>query len=290
MKSAVKTLVILFVCFASACGVVMMPDTSADADVPADAPLPDASLPDAAVDAGDGLYGCTWGEPVALTELNTGLWEGSPTITADENYIIFARADGDLPSDASLWEAHRVGEDWQAPSELTELDVPGWSEGTPSVSSDGLELYYGANGRKRGVRQSFDEPFQIEELAFSGYGMEVSRDGFTLYYYSPPSLRSRERVTFAGDWGEERFEIREIDDSRYGPRFTVSADQLVIVAVSKGLPMRVYHRAAVDDPWLGPVTMDALTNFTDCAFGNDVLYCSRSPEDDLYRLDFQCSY
>lgn len=290
MKAAVQIFVCLFVCLMLACGVVVLPDAGSDPDA-SDPGEHDASIPDAAdaipgSDGAIGPAGCTWGQFTAISALNTRLPETSPTLTADENIIVFVRGDeGDTPP--MLWTAEREAGAWKAPTQLKEFNDDGWVA-KPTLSSDGLELYYKRISAylSRATRSSLDDSFEGDSTSITSYRQVLSRNDRILYYFWDGALRSRERESVGAPWGEGKIEINDRDLVHWN--FAVSPDNLLILTVAEQETARVYHRAAAGDSWQGPITLDGLENLTDCTFGDGALYCSRWPENDLYYLPFRC--
>ncbi|MFC1795300.1 hypothetical protein ACFL3Q_17155, partial [Planctomycetota bacterium] len=93
-----------------------------------------------------------WGEPNNLGELiNSPLDEAHPAISSDglELYIMVweRAASGSTYTSGEIWVTRRAakGEPWGEPVKL-DLAVPGWGlVSAPSLTEDGLELYFGVN-------------------------------------------------------------------------------------------------------------------------------------------------
>lgn len=81
------------------------------------------------------------------TFINTADVEGTPTLTADGERMIFARAGSGTPY--GLYEATRLtttpGSAWIGVSALTSLNNASYSVACPALSPDGLTLYFATN-------------------------------------------------------------------------------------------------------------------------------------------------
>ena len=86
-----------------------------------------------------------WGPPQNLGPLiNTEAFEGFPTPSADSNTLYFDRATTAGSPDSDIWVTTRANqhEPWGVPQRLAEpVNGPG-AEFAPSVSTDGLTLYF----------------------------------------------------------------------------------------------------------------------------------------------------
>lgn len=166
-----------------------------------------------------------WGPFVNLgDQVNTSEWaEFASSVTADGEELYFMRALSpfSLP-EGDLFVSQRQSDGtWGAASPLTALNTVG-SEGYPSISADGLTLYFNTHlsntyPNPTGLtfntyvaqRSSRSEPFTDWEFFFGGYGA-VTPDGLThimlgypdfAEYYGQPNLgngdlyiRTRESV------------------------------------------------------------------------------------------------
>lgn len=128
-----------------------------------------------------------------LAELNTGSSDAEPALSSDDLTLYF---ESDRDGTTRLWSAARSdpGAAFGAPSPLAATD-PGLIENAlgPSVTADGLELYFASDeGPRRGIwratRASASEPFaapgEVVELRARdiwGYP-SISPDGLELYY------------------------------------------------------------------------------------------------------------
>jgi hypothetical protein len=85
-----------------------------------------------------------WGAAQNLGPLiNTELFEGYPTPTADGNTLYFDRGTGPGSPDADIWVSTRANpqEPWGIPEPLLPINGPS-ADVSPSISTDGLTFYF----------------------------------------------------------------------------------------------------------------------------------------------------
>ncbi len=99
-------------------------------DPPRGSGTDDASIGDGAVDATPCTWSA-WGPPIPLTPLNAIGSDFAPSLTKDEDRIVWNRS-------GMLMEAHRETDGWSMPT-ITLLSGFG---GAPLLSGDGLTLWY----------------------------------------------------------------------------------------------------------------------------------------------------
>ena len=151
-----------------------------------DAPPPDALPPMG-----------PFGTAAPVTALNTGSSEDDPSLTGDQLEIVFNsdRAGGAGAGD--MWTAKRasIGATWSAATNLTTLNTAG-DDATPSLSRDGLQLFWTANGSKgakdiwtatRATRaDAWSAAVELTAISTTGddAGPFLSADGLELYFAS----------------------------------------------------------------------------------------------------------
>ncbi len=136
-----------------------------------------------------------WQTPVNLgAPINTAGIDYFPSVTEDELELYFTRTTDFLGvSDGEIWISQRtgVGQPWGAPEKLTITQL---GDGRPSISSDGLELYFNSFGGREppsgfpqvlsvwhASRASRTEPFGEPEFVQIGNGtVALTGDGLTL--------------------------------------------------------------------------------------------------------------
>ena len=158
-----------------------------DADaVDIDAPPPDAPPPTG-----------PFGTATAVAALNTGSSEDDPSLTGDQLEIVFNsdRAGGVGAGD--IWTAKRasIAATWGTATNVTALNTAG-DDATPSLSRDGLQIFWTANGSK-GAKDIFtatrasraaawSAPVELTSISTTGddAGPSLSADGLELYFAS----------------------------------------------------------------------------------------------------------
>jgi hypothetical protein len=215
-----------------------------------------------------------WSKPANLgSPVNTGNWDGVPSISTDGLSLIFSSNRPGGQGDVDLWESKRatVDDPWRAPVNLgpavnsTSLD---W---TQCVSADGLELYLGSerpggNGQSdiwvatRGTRQDdWSMPRNlgptVNSSAFDGFP-GLSPDGLLLFITSERS---------GGYGGRDVWISRRASASdpwerpvNMGPPFNTSAWDQGVVLSSDG--SKLYFSTASGqygrlDIWQAPVRL-----------------------------------
>lgn len=255
-------------------------DGSSDSDAAAppdastsDAELADTGLPDGGPvradaapplpDAGTFDSGpCSWSAfsaPTPLSELNSRNVDWTPSISADGLTLFFS---SDRPSGVGtfyLWMASRAS---TATPFGTPVFVPGdvdssGAEDNPSISSDGLELYF---DRRDGhlyaaTRASPADPFgaPVALPGLQGSAPSISYDGLSLYYDQSNEVAVAVRPDRASPFVFQRV-LSELTAS--GGLFpSISADGLELyleVAGSSDTTVFVARRPRAGDPFGAP--------------------------------------
>jgi Tol biopolymer transport system component len=142
--------------------------------------------------------------------VNTTSFEGFPTPTADGNTLYFDRSTTFGSQDADIWVTGRSDSNspWSAPQRLAmPVNGPG-VEFSPSISADGLSLYFASNrdgnlglidiwvSTRKGVGDPWEPPRNlgpnINAAGAMTLGPFISRDNNTLYFMSArPDLSTK---------------------------------------------------------------------------------------------------
>jgi Tol biopolymer transport system component len=151
-----------------------------------------ADAPDAAPCRG------AFGAPAPILGVNSPAAEYGPVVSADGLEIVFYSDRPGGPGDSDIWRATRARttDPFDAPVPLENVSTT-WSEGGPSLTGDGLTLFFSSN-RPGGdgddvwmaTRPSRSAPFgpatHVPELGSPAreYDPIVSRDGLSIYVSS----------------------------------------------------------------------------------------------------------
>lgn len=142
------------------------------------------------------------------TFINTGDFEGMPTLTADRERMIFARA---VSGHYELFEATRLstapGTPWVGVSPLTSINNASYSVACPALSPDGLTLYFTSNAEAPGTLQTtifvtqrtsrttaFGTPTAVPALSAPGKlncPRSITADGCELYLSNDSSGKTQ---------------------------------------------------------------------------------------------------
>lgn len=188
-----------------------------------------------------------FGEPTKVPNLNSSSAEISPSISADGLELYFASNDqhgADL-SYHDIWVTTRTSTDepWGVPRNLgSPVNTPSGAEVNPSISADGLELYF-----------SDSWPSYVHEwnLRSGGYGKG--------------DIWVSKRETREANWGEPVNLGPQINSDSYDGTPHLSADGLSLYFGSNRSPdvesdLYVSTRPTKDDPWGPAVALGAPIN------------------------------
>ncbi len=168
-----------------------------------------------------------WGEPVNLSTVNSSAAEVAVTISADGLELYFCDWGDPRPGgvgEVDLWVTTRPTKDdeWGEPANLATVNSSA-NEGTPEISSDGLELYFES-----------DRP--------GGYGLD--------------DLYVSTRATTEDDWGTPVNLGPTVNGLLWEHCPTISSDGLTLL-FDLDIPgdLMVTRRATKDDDWGEPVNL-----------------------------------
>jgi hypothetical protein len=243
-------------------------DASADTSTPLDAGRPDTSAPTLRCDVAK-----TFGAPTFMATVSSAFDEASFSMTRDELTAFMHRENTGSPN-TSLLQASRaaVGDPFGAPSEanLNVVNTLPGSEYSPTVSSDGLVLYFhrqtaGGIGVFVATRTAAGAPFANQSgVTVGGSALSdalsphLSADGQTLYWldFQTFKLRQAARGATPSIFGASR-EVTPADV--YNP--VLSADELTLY-FSNGMSDEVLRatRASKTGSFGAGVRVDALSS------------------------------
>ena len=188
-----------------------------------------------------------WGIPVNLgPTINSSSRDSAPSISVDGLSLFF---DSVLPGgygDTDIWVSTRptLSDPWGEPENLGPIVNSPYRDSGPSISYDGLELYFGDIG--------------VGPFRPGGYG------GGDLWV--------TKRATTNDEWSDPVNLGPNVNTSTFDAAVNISADGLVLFFMSRrdggygGLDIWLTRRATKDDPWGIPVNLGPPVNTSD----NDV--------------------
>ncbi len=180
-----------------------------------------------------------WGEPVNLgPTVNSSSGDGSPCISADGLSLYFSSGRPGGSGNADLWVATRptTAADWETPVNLGPTVNSGAGEVFPSISADGLQLYF----------------CEWEVFRPGGYGNS--------------DMWVTTRRTVSDPWGTPVNLGATVNSSASDGGPSVSADGLELFfdsfrpGGSGDCDLWVATRETTDDPWGAPVNLGAEVN------------------------------
>jgi Tol biopolymer transport system component len=144
-----------------------------------------------------------WSEPVNLgPKMNSRAFDACPCISADGLSLFFTSRRLDGQGGEDLWEARRKTPDdpWGAPVNIGPVVNSPYDERGPSISSDGLSLYFGSNRPDSlgvidlwvSTRKSVSDPWsapvnlgpKVNGPDSSEFHPSISSDGLMLFFSS----------------------------------------------------------------------------------------------------------
>ena len=179
-----------------------------------------------------------WGTPVNLgTTINTSSYDSGPNISSDGLSLYFTSFLPGGEGEDDLWVTNRttVSDPWGPPINLgSTVNCPTWDY-DPSISSDGLELYFTSN-----------RP--------GGYG--------------ETDIWVTTRATMEDEWGEPVNIGPIVNSNTYTQSPSISSDGLALFFESNqpggvgNSDIWMTRRATKNDPWTEPVNLGSPVNTT----------------------------
>ena len=254
----------------------------------------------------------TFGTPTNLgPAVNSPYSDGSPDISADGLTLYFDSLRPDSAGAWAIWRTRResVDAEW-GPSELLGPPInSGYGESGPSISADGLTLYFASN-RPGGqgsydlwvaARQSLQEPWgkpvnlgpTVNSLAYDNHP-SISADGLCLYFDSRRSggsgsddLWVTTRATTNDPWGQAVNLGPAINMNNIDLSPNISSDGLALFFDTRVPDRNIFlaKRKTPGGDWDTPVNLDppVNTSYSDtdpsvCADGSMLYFASYRPE------------
>jgi Tol biopolymer transport system component len=234
----------------------------------------------------------TFGEPTKVPNVNSSSREFNPSISADGLSLFFnSNRSGGLGG-IDIWVAKREtkDDDWDTPVNLGSTINTTDNEWGPSISSDGLSLYFdisqpGASGAIDDIwvatRATTDDDWgnlvslgpSVNSSSDDCY-QSISADELALYFSSPRSggygnydLWVTTRDTTDENWGTPVNLGPTVNSSAYEVDTSISADGRMLFFASDrsggyggAADIWVTRRATTNDPWGEPVNLGPIIN------------------------------
>jgi len=215
----------------------------------------------------DSATPCTfspWGSPVPLAELNSVAEDFSSSLSTDGLTVVFTS--DRLSGGNDLFQAMRTGLDvpFAPPEPLTAINTAG-AEQAPSISLDGLTLYYARDSRlQRATRTSqtaqFTNPVSVAELAnVMLLAVEITAAGDELFFTRNGGV---ERATYQGGVFTPTGPVAELNAGSTCCTTFTHDGLTVYIASDRAGTLDIYSssRAAVGAPFSVPVREPALSS------------------------------
>ena len=243
----------------------------------------------------------TFGEPTNLgPTINTSSGEGGAgglSISADGLSIYFDSDRSGGNGGADLWVATRAtkNNDWSAPVNLGSVVNSSGQDNSPSISADGLSLYFSSNrpgavggsgwsamdlwvATRETTADDWGTPVNLGSTVNSSdadYMSYISIDGLSLYFSSerPGGLGIRDlwmttRATINDDWSEPVNLGPAVNTSSNERRMWISSDGLMLLfqsdrpRTSGAVDIYMTTRASTNDDWTEPVNIGPPVNIS----------------------------
>jgi len=166
-----------------------------------------------------------WRQPANLgPTINSSSYEDDPSLSMDELSLFFVSSRSGGSGNTDIWVATRLTRDdlWDRPVNLGLLVNSAYEEQDPSLSNNGLELYFSSNrpgghglydiwiATRETVNADWGAPVNLAptvNTSYSDHSPSISADGLTLFFcrgmsYLVTDLWAARRNTQDDAWGE----------------------------------------------------------------------------------------
>jgi hypothetical protein len=228
-----------------------------------------------------------FGEPVNMGPIvNSSAWDGGPSVTADGLLLFFDsfRPGGVGRQDIWFTTRETTDDEWAEPVNLGRPVNSSADEWAPSISADGLSLYFGVGWHLWvTTRQARDDawgtPVNLGSTINSSswdIGPSISADGLSLFFSSnrPGGSGGMDiwlstRETKDNPWGTPMNLGPIVNSSFDDAAVSISADGLSLLFIDYpnqrpggygGPDIWVTMRATTKDPWSTPVNLGSTVN------------------------------
>ena len=251
----------------------------------------------------------TFGTPTNLgPTVNSSADDLHPTVSADGLSLLFHSFRSGGSGGADLWVTRRptVSDPWEIQVNLGELVNSSVEERAPSVSSDGLELYFHSNrpGGQGGtdlwvttratVSDPWGEPVNLGPTVNTAddRNPDISADGLSLYFasnrpggYGDTDFWVTTRITKNAEWGTPVHLGSTVNSSYAERQPTISADGLWLFFNDYSNPrpggyggedIWMTTRPTPEGDWGPPVNLGPTVNTPYSDIGPDISYDGRT--------------
>ena len=220
---------------------------------------------------------CTFGAfdtPQTDSTLNSAATDWGPTLSHDQLTLTFASERGGANDRIFQSTRPSVGAPWSTPAELTTI-APGTDVGDPSLSIDGLSLYWGGPEVSLATRPTIGGAWTDMGSIVHGTadhsvdgGPDISPDQLTLVFTGTKTsdalwhMYEVDRASTTDAWGAA-FEVPGIDSAIGEAYGSYRGDGLEVVFQNQQGGLDLHHalRASTADPF-GPTTVLAEVSST----------------------------
>jgi hypothetical protein len=244
--------------------------------------------------AGNAKADYIFGTPTNLgATVNSSRLDGEPSILADglSLYFVSLRPGGYEAGDIWVTMRATVSDPWGEPENLgPAVNSSAW-DGEPSISSDGLSLYFGSQrsggyggadiwvttratvsdpwGQAVNLGPTINTPFDDVDVCISVDGLSLYIDSFREGGYGSTDIWVSKRETLSDPWGEPVNLGPTVNTSESESAPSISADGLVLFFSDFFAPrpggygdtdIWMARRASVSDPWGEPKNLGPAIN------------------------------
>ena len=152
-------------------------------------------------------------------ELNQG-GDSEPSLSSNGLSLYFGRGDEiGLARGADIFVATRATVDspWSDPQPVPGINAASWSDLSPDISADGLEIYFSSDrpggqgsadlwtSRRASLSDPWSEPVNLDiNTSFWEAGPDLSSDGLTLFFHSWPAAKDPLEFIDVQVWASQR--------------------------------------------------------------------------------------
>jgi len=236
-----------------------------------------------------------FGEPIHLgSTINSRFHDGAPAVSADGLELYFASDRPGGQGDLDIWVSRRIttNDDWGVPVNLGPTVNSTAADGEPSISADGLELFFSSGragglgnadlyvARRTTIHHDWSEPLNLGpsvNTPSADYAPSLTSDGLTLYFDSNRAGGSGKsdiwmttRNAIGDPWAEAMNLGSIVNTGAQEISPCVSADGLWLLFRSwKGggqgnCDLWLSTRTTTSEPWSVPVNLAPPVNSRSC--------------------------